>query len=152
MIEQNDGIVDCNKCGSDLAYVKDLTPEISTTHCFNCGFFTHSLMKPGEQYFEEQMELFPSLYKELMVEDENGNVWAPSFIDIDEGMIFANGKNAQDWKWAVVNKIVIPEEDRKKYPIPNKPGEFYKKRTDMGTLQEFDEKDYILALETLNLL
>jgi hypothetical protein len=147
-----DKIINCNKCGSDLAYINPLTLDISTTQCMGCGFYTHSLMKQGEKYFEEQMEVLPNLYKELMVEDEDGNIWVPSFIDTDEGMIFANGKGVLDWKWAAVKKVDIPEEDRSKYPIPNEEGKFYKRRTDMSTIKEFPEGEFMDALDHLNLL
>jgi len=147
-----DELIECKRCKSDAAYSREIDDKITITQCLGCGFWTNSLMKKGEQFFDEQMETLPNLYKELIGEDKDGNIWVPSYIDVDEGMIFANGKSAKEWKWAVVQKIDIPEDEREKYPIPNKKGEFYKRRTDMETLVEFDEKDFMEGMDLLNLL
>jgi hypothetical protein len=105
-------------------------------------------MKRKESYFEEQMEILPNLYKELMGEDEEGKIWMPSMINLPkQGMVFANGKNASEWKWAAVKAIPVKEEEKSKYPIPGKKGEFYEYRMDMETLKEYEEKEYMDALE-----
>lgn len=117
-----------------------------------CGFVTNSLMKQGESFFEEQMELLPNLYKELMGEDEEGLIWMPSTINIpSQGMVFANGSSADVWKWAAVQSVPVKEEEKEKYPIPGKKGEYYEQRMDMETMKEFDEKDFIEALDYIGI-
>jgi len=147
-----DKIITCTRCGSDSAYVQGVNEKIKITQCFGCGFTTSTLLKPGEVFFEEQMLNLPNLYKELMGEDKEGNIWMPAFIDHENGMIFANGPNGEQWNWAAVKKVIIPEDERSKYPIPGKSGEFYTMKTDTNTLKEFDEKDFIEALDYLGLL
>ena len=39
------------------------------------------------------------------------------------------------------------EDEKEKYPIPGKKGEFYKWRMDMETLVEFGEGDFLEALD-----
>jgi len=148
-----DNLVECKRCGSHLAYKREINENISSISCLTCGFQTViPLMRKGEKYFEEQMELLPNLYKELMEEDEDGNIWYPSYYDSDGGMIFANGTGKDNWKWNAIKKIDIPLKEQKKYPNPNKPGEFYKRKTDTKTLKEFNETEYALALEYLGAL
>ena len=53
---------------SDACYVQEVNHEIKSYMCYGCGFVTNSLMKNGEQFFEEQYELLPELYKELLHE------------------------------------------------------------------------------------
>ena len=107
-------------------------------------------MKKGEEFFEQQMETLPNLYKELMGEDDEGKIWMPTTVNIPEkGMVFANGTKAENWRWAAVKAVEVKEEEKEKYPIPGKKGEFYKWRMDMSTLQEFDEKDFIEALDSI---
>lgn len=143
-----DNLTICNRCGSDACYVQEVNQDIKNYQCMGCGFVTNSLMKQDSQFFEEQMELLPNLYKELMGEDEEGLVWMPSTINLpSQGMVFANGSNAENWKWAAVQSVPVKEEEKEKYPIPDKPGEFYEQRMDMDTLKEFDEKDFIEALD-----
>ena len=147
-----DSMIICDRCGSDACYVQEVNSEIKNYQCYGCGFITNSLLKQGSQFFEEQMELLPNLYKELMGEDDNGKIWMPSTINIPEkGMIFANGANTESWKWGAVKAIEVKDDEKEKYPIPNKEGEYYKHRMDMETLQEFNENDYIEALDYIGI-
>ena len=143
-----DNLIICERCGSDGCYVQEVNQDIKNYQCYGCGFMTNSIMKKDSQFLEEQMELLPNLYKELMGEDESGKVWMPSTVNLPEkGMVFANGSNADNWKWAAVKSIPVLEDEKEKYPIPGKKGEFYKKRVDMDTLKEFDERQFIEALD-----
>ncbi len=143
-----DNLVTCERCGSDACYVQEVNENVKNHFCYGCGFQTNSLMKKGELFFEEQMELLPNLHKELMGEDENGNVWMPTTINLPEkGMVFANGSNSSNWKWAAVKAVPVKEEEKEKYPIPNRKGEFYDWRMDMTTMEEFEEKDFMEALD-----
>ena len=62
----------------------------------------------------------------------------PSLFNINY-KIFANGKSSDNWKWAAVLAVPVTEEEKEKYPIPNKEGEYYKWRMDMSTMKEFEE-------------
>lgn len=147
-----DNMITCPRCGSDACYVQEVNHEIKNYQCYGCGFITNSLLKKDSKFFEEQMELLPNLYKELMGEDEEGKVWMPSTINLPEkGMIFANGTSSENWKWGAVKAIKVSKENKEKYPIPGKSGEFYKYRMDMETIQEFEEKDYIEALDYIGI-
>ena len=46
-----------------------INQDIKNYQCYGCGFITNSLLKKDTQFFDEQMELLPNLYKELMGED-----------------------------------------------------------------------------------
>jgi len=143
-----DNLIICDRCGSDACYVQEVNQDIKNYMCYGCGFQSNSLMKQGEQFFEEQMELLPNLYKELMGEDEKGKIWMPTTVNIpSKGMIFADGTNALNWRWAGVKAVSITKEEQEKYPIPGKKGEFYEWRMDMETIKHFEEKDFIEALD-----
>jgi hypothetical protein len=145
-------LITCSNCSGDACYVTQVTPEMKNYFCMGCGYQTNTLMKKGEQFFEEQFAMLPDIYKALMGEDDEGKIWMPTFIDNDKGMVYASGKNTASWKWSAVKKVEVSEEDRKKYPIPGKTGEFYKTKADMTTLKQFDEKDFMDALEYLGML
>jgi len=147
-----DDLKTCDRCGSDACYVQEVNEKIKNYQCYGCGFITNSLLVKDTEFFEEQMELLPNLYKELMGEDENGKIWMPSTVNMPaKGMVFANGKNASSWKWGAVLAVPVKDEEKEKYPIPNKDGEFYEWRMDMTTLKEFDETDYIEALDYIGI-
>ena len=148
-----DNLITCDRCSSDACYMQEVNEEIKNYQCYGCGFITNSLLKPGTQFFEEQMELLPNLYKELMGEDEDGKVWMPTTINLPEkGMVFANGVNIENWKWGAVKALEVKEEEKEKYPIPGKKGEYYKYRMDMETLKEFEERDFMEALSYIGAL
>ena len=108
-----DNLIICDRCGSDACYVNEINEEIKNYQCMGCGFITNSLMKKDSQFLEEQMELLPNLYKELMGEDKEGKVWMPATINIPkQGMVFANGTSAENWNWGAVLSIPVKEDER----------------------------------------
>jgi hypothetical protein len=148
-----DNLINCTRCGSDACYVDEVNQDIKTYFCYGCGFQTNSLMKKGEEFYEQQIALLPELYKDLLYTDENGLVWMPSTVNVpSQGMIFANGADAFNWKWAAVKAVKVSEEEKTKYPIPGKEGQYYDWRMDMSTLQEFPEREYIDALSYIGVL
>jgi len=67
-------------------------------------------------------------------------------------MVFANGVEASNWKWAAVKATPVTEEEKEKYPIPKQPGKFYEYRMDMTSIQHFEERDFMDALSYIGLL
>ena len=68
------------------------------------------------------------------------------FEDIDK----EEWSNRTQWYLAVYHKKYI-EEDKEKYPVPGKKGEYYSFRMDMDTLKNFEEGDYMEALEYIGI-
>ena len=151
---QYEEIIDCPKSGGDLCYRTQVSPEVSTYLSLSCGFWTNSLMKEGEEFYEHQMSTLPELYKDLAWKDEKTEmIWIPNTINQPGlGMVFANGPSKKEWGWAAVKSVKIPEENRKNHPIPGKEGEFMEYRMDMANMQYFSERDYIDALSFVGVL
>ena len=149
-----DKIIICPKSGGDLCYETQVTPEITNWMSLSCGYWTNSLMKEGSEFYNEQMETLPELYKDLAWKDESTElVWLPQTInEPKKGMVFANGTNTNEWKWSAVKAVPVTEEEKYKFPIPKQPGKFYEYRMDMTTIQHFDEREFIDALEYIGLI
>jgi hypothetical protein len=148
-----DNLISCSRCGSDACYVEEVNQDIKTYFCYGCGFQTNSIMKEGETFFEEQSNILPELYKDLFFKDEDGKIWMASSVNLpQQGMVFANGPSKSSWGWAAVKAIKVLEEEKTKYPIPGKQGEFYEWRMDMTTLKMFPERDYMEALSYIGVL
>jgi len=148
-----DKLEKCPRCGSDACYSQKINKEVTNFMCYGCGFQSNSLMKKEGEFLEEQMEVLPELYKDLLYEDEKGQSWLPSTINLPEqGMVFANGSNANKWKWAAVKATEVKEEEKEKYPIPNKKNKYYKHRMDMTTMKMFEERDFMDALSYIGVL
>ena len=143
-----DNLTICPRCGSDACYEQELGADYKVHQCYGCGFTTNTLMTEDSEFLDEQLEVLPELYKDLIYIDEGGYNWMPSAVNNPEqGMIYADGKTSEDWKWSAVKAMKISEEEKEKYPIPNKEGEFYEYKMDMTTLKQFDERDFIEALD-----
>jgi hypothetical protein len=148
-----DNLEVCPHCGSDACYVVENSPTIKTYSCFGCGFTTNSLMKEGEEFFEQQLEILPELYKDVIYIDENGLNWMPTTISLPtQGMVFYNGTTKENAKWAAVLAVEVKEEEKEKYPIKGKPGEYHKWRMSMETLYSFDKNNFMDALEYIKVL
>jgi hypothetical protein len=151
---QHEEIINCPKSGGDLCYKVQVAPEIYNYMSLSCGFWTNSFMTEDHEFYMQQMETLPELYKDLAWKDpKTGLVWLPNTINNpEEGMIFANGSDISNWKWAAVKAIKIPKKEQKNHPIPGKPGEFMKFKMDMKNMQLFEERDYIEALSYIGVL
>jgi hypothetical protein len=151
---QHEEIINCPKSGGDLCYKVQVAPEIYNYMSLSCGFWTNSFMTDDHEFYMQQMETLPELYKDLAWKDpQTGLIWLPNTINnLEQGMVFANGTNASNWKWAAVKAIEIPKKEQKNHPIPGKPGEFMKFKMDMKNMQLFEERDYIEALSYIGIL
>ena len=148
-----DNLIVCSRCGSDACYVDEVNQDIKTYFCYGCGFQTNSLMKEGEEFYEIQMQNLPELYKALAYTDDNGKVWMPSAVNLpQQGMVFANGNNSNEWKWSAVKAVPVKEEEKTKYPLPGKKDQYYEWRMDMTTLQMFPERGFMEALSYIGVL
>lgn len=137
----------CTRCNSNACYSQEVTKDISIEFCYGCGFQSNSVIKQGSQFLEEQMEVLPELYKELLdEEEETGKIWMPSTVNVeDKGMVFADGSGRMNWKWAGVKSIPITDDDDDKFK--NK-----KYKPDMSTIKHFDEGDFMEALSYIGIL
>jgi len=148
-----DNLIICPHCGSDACYVQENAPEIKTYSCFGCGFTTNSLMKEENEFYEQQLAVLPELYKDVMFKDEDGLMWMPTTINLpQQGMVFYNGTTKENAKWSAVKAVKVAEEEKEKYPIKGKPGEFYEYRMDMSTMMNYEKKDFMEALSFIGVL
>jgi hypothetical protein len=148
-----DNLIICKHCGSDACYVTENSPTIKTHSCFGCGFTTNSLMKEGEEFYTQQLEVLPEIYKDVMFKDEDGLVWMPTTINLpQQGMVFYNGTSKENAKWAAVKAVKVEEAEKEKYPVKGKPGEFYEWRMDMTTMTSFEMREFMDALSFIKVL
>lgn len=142
-----DELKECTRCGSDACYTQEVTKDISIEMCYGCGFQSNSIIKKGNEFFNQQFENLPELYKELMdEEEETGKIWMPTIINLkDKGMVFADGTGRNNWRWAAVKSVEIPKEEQEKFK-----GEKYK--ADMSTIKHFIEREFIEALSYIGVL
>ena len=141
-----DNLTICSRCGSDACYVEEVNQDIKTYFCYGCGFQTNSLMKEGEEFYNQQIEALPELYKDLLYTDNEGKIWMPSAVNLPEqGMVFANGPSGQEWGWAAVKAVELKEGDKRVR-------EDQTHKMDMNSLQMFGERAFMDALSYIGVL
>jgi len=144
----SDKLTICPRCGSDACYEQEMGADYKIRQCYGCGFTTNTLMTSDSKFLDEQLEVLPELYKDLIYIDEEGYHWMPAAINnYQQGMVFADGKSANKWSWSSVKSTTISKTDQKNYPIPGKQDKFYGHKMDMKTLKQFKERDFIEALD-----
>jgi hypothetical protein len=119
--------------------------EITTWLCFGSGFTSSTLMTEGSVTVRNAIETSPELYKDLMFEDKNGKVWLPATITLpNKGMVFIDGSNKEDWKWAGVKAIQLTEGD-------TKVDKDQTHKMDMKNVKHFGQNDFMDAAEYIGM-
>ncbi|HEX5186719.1 MAG TPA: hypothetical protein VFV86_07495 [Nitrososphaeraceae archaeon] len=134
-------IINCKRCGGN-ACIEYKEKNISIWHCMGCGFFSTSVMK--NKYYKDYLKTLPELHKDLKFKDKDGFYWFPMvYNEPTKGLLFADGTSKKDWKWSAILAVELQENEKQKFP------EGTTHKMDMSTLKQFEEKDYIEALDFL---
>ena len=142
-----DKLVVCPRCEGDACYGNKVTEELTTWHCFGCGFCTNSIMKEGEEFFKNQLTVLPELYKDLLFVDTNGLTWMPASVNKPtKGMVFIDGTGINNWEWCGIKATKVDGKEKEKFKIPNKEKEYYTHKMDMKTKKSFG-RDHMEALD-----
>jgi len=92
-----DKLTECKRCGGNACYEQQLNEKITTWLCMGCGFSTSTELYKDSPLVKSTLETSPELYKDLMFEDLNNNVWFPATITLPEkGMVFVDGTSKND--------------------------------------------------------
>ena len=160
MKQLGDKLVNSPVCNSDVCYESEfMTAEgpVKTWLCMTSGYTSNTTMTLDSETLKQTLELTADLIRDLRQDHEppgGGEVlaWFPTCITMpDKGMIFPEPHKEEEWKWTVVKVIPVLEEEKEKFPIPNKPGEFYKTKMDMENLKRFDKLCFMDAAEELGM-
>ena len=160
MEQGQDKLVNSPICDSNACYESEFTTAdglIKTWLCMTSGYTSNTTMKTNSETVKLVEETTADLIKDLRQDHEppgggESLAWFPTVITMPEkGMIFPEPQKEEEWKWTVVKAIPIPEEDKENFPVPNKPGEFYKTKMDMKSLKRFDKLAFMDAAEELGM-
>ena len=134
--------------GSNACYEQSFEhegKEVTTWLCFGSGFTTSTLMTKGSDIVAQAIETSPELYKDLMFEDKNDRIWLPATITLPEkGMVFLDGTDKKNWKWAGVKAIPLQEGDKIV-------AEGQTHKMDMKNIKHYAEKDFMEAADFIGM-
>jgi hypothetical protein len=139
------------KCESKICVKQDSGDGVSL--CFTCGFYSNNHVEINSQEYWEIVNALPQLYNEISYIDEDNKVWIPKVLnEYDKGMLFIDGTNEDDWEWVFAPAISIKEEEKTKFPIKGKFGEFHTYRIDYTQAEKLGKKGFLLGIGKLGLL
>lgn len=132
----------CKHCGEHHCFEEETQTQdgqmAKSYMCTNCGYTTTTLNVEGGGVVTGYEEQTAQIIKDLRWVDDENLVWYPIVLNFPSvGIIFPQGTSKDDWSWVTAPAVLIPEEDRQKYPIPGSEGEFYKKKVDMSQQKQF---------------
>lgn len=141
-----DKLVECKRCSGNACYEQNIDENTITWLCMGCGFSSSTVMKKGGPGHKNLLETSPELYKDLLYEDKDELIWAPSTITIpNKGMVFLDGSSTKAWQWAAVKSVEITEEDRKVKKFPKE----QTTKMDMKNIKYFGQREFMDALEVI---
>ena len=140
-----DKLVVCARCGGNACYEQQINSELTTWLDWGCGFTTSTLMTEGSEIVKQAVETSPELYKDLMFKDTSGKIWLPSTLTLPEkGMVFIDGTDKSNWKWAAVKAIPLQKTDKKATKDQTH-------KMDMKNVKHFEQRDFMTAAEHIGM-
>ncbi len=117
---------------------------------YQTGFTSNSKLKVESDYVKEAEKNQPKLVTDLAVVDNLRDIiWYPSVINIPgKGMIFPIGEK-ENWQWEVMKVREVTEEEKEKYPLPDKEGEYFKTILDVKGKLNFSTDKFMDALKEI---
>jgi len=110
--------------------------------CIGSGFFTNeyplNYKKNPDFKIEGYEKNMPQLMKDLRF-DDGESYWYPSTIQLQDGIVFPDGKSKEDWKWCYAPIEQLEDKD--------KVGE-YESKINMEKAERFDR--FLEASKRLN--
>ena len=135
-----------NKC---VVVEADPGANIQSYLCMESGYTTTDQLVNDSDYLEKHEEQLTELMLDAKYVDEQTNlVWYPTFMQMPGGMLYPDG-TANELTWKVAKVIDIFGEERLKYPVPGKEGEYFTSRLDVDNANSYDSGNFKLALNEL---
>tara|TARA_Y100000593_G_scaffold81051_1_gene151464 strand:- start:694 stop:1191 length:498 start_codon:yes stop_codon:yes gene_type:complete len=135
-----------NKC---VVVEADVNANVESYLCMESGYTTTDQLQKDSTIVEQYETKLTELMLDLKHEDEEtGLVWYPTFMQMPGGMLYPEGTH-KNWSWRVAKIIPIFGEERLKYPIPGKEGEYFTSRLDVENANVYKSLNFSSALDEL---
>lgn len=123
---------------------------ITSKICMESGFTTNSFLKDGSKTLDELRNQIPKIAYELRVVDSDNNVWIPAMQSTEYAALYPidSQNENESFNWQVTPIKKLSEEESKKYPNPDKPGEFMSSYVDFQNSENFPQDSFMKAFES----
>ena len=143
-------VIVCPVCGDVHSCFEDVQETFKSYMCFNCGFMSHSGYTNDKI---SEIDHTSQLIRELaFLDDERDIYWYPSVVNMGKlGIIYPDGL-PHDWNWKFAKVVQVSEEDKEKYPIIGRDGEYYTERLDVDNAMEFGQFEFLDACKAMGIV
>ena len=145
----------CPSCGSYRCFESYTEPKTEESYlCIQCGYMSHSKYLENSDILNQQLDKSADLIGRVKkYDEERGIMWLPSVLNMgDRGIIYPEGTDTNDWYWKYAKTKTLTEEEQKDYPVPDKPGEFYKSILDVKNAKTYDRLDFMSACKDMGII
>jgi|DEB0MinimDraft_3_1074331.scaffolds.fasta_scaffold09554_5 DNA-directed RNA polymerase subunit RPC12/RpoP len=145
--------ITCPHCGGTNCFVEE-HDGVTSYLCMDCGYTTTSLNVEGSLQMQDWESTLPELIKAIKwVDPETNLVWLPSTLNMPGiGLVFPDGTTVDDWQWRAVPVVSVGADEKKKYPIPGKEGEYYTTKADFSKSKLFAQNEFQLACKHIGII
>jgi transcription elongation factor Elf1 len=143
-----DKLTICDHCGSEVCYTVEIQNNMWAYSCTGCGFTANDFIKEGEYDIEQFEEMMPELYKDLKYVDKENRVWYPMVIQNENGLVFIDGTDKENWSWGAIKNRPLTEEEKQVYVKDDKEVPPYK--SDSETLRHFGMSGFLQAVQYID--
>ena len=107
--------------------------------CMESGFVTNDRFKIDSELTEVHEQTLSQLMRDVKFKDtERGIVWYPAYMQFENLVLYCSGNSVDDMKWEVAQIVPVTEEEKEKYPVPGKDGEYFQYRIAVEVAKQFD--------------
>jgi Zn ribbon nucleic-acid-binding protein len=100
--------------------------EAQLMQCIWCGYVSSSKFKGTKEENDEYKKLTDEMKE--WAKEAIGRIWIPSLFTLPDGMIYPQNDKDGVMKWKLAELVVVPEDERKNYPVEGQVDKFYDKR------------------------
>ena len=127
----------------------DENTNINSYMCMESGYTTTDQFQINSKAIELYEKQITDLMREVKYTDTNlGLIWYPAFLNVPNvGMLYCIGENQSNMSWEVAGTIDLTGEERLKYPIPGKDGEYFTSKLDTENAKKFNKDEFSEALD-----
>jgi hypothetical protein len=128
---------------------RDESTGMISKMCIESGYTTNSFLVEGSKTMEQLRTTIPRIAYNLKFVDDKNNVWIPTMQSTEFSSMypFEDPNNPNDFIWRITPIKKLSEEESKKYPNPDKPGEFMDSYIDFENSKDFPKEDFAKAFE-----
>jgi hypothetical protein len=134
-----------NKC---VLIEADENTGMESRICMESGMTTTDRFIVGSRAIEQYEKFVPELYKDTKFVDQTLNqVWYLSTMRTHVACLYAQGTTKDDYDWRLAMVKMLDADERKKYPVDGKEGEFHTHIVDVENAKQFGRNEFKAAID-----